>query len=136
MSTGLLLKIMLPHTIFLEEEGVESVQVETAAGSHGFLPQRLDCTAPLPPGLITYIKAGEEHYVAVDKGILVKAGNMIAVAVRNAMAGSDLGALHKRIDEQFRKLDELEQESRRTLSYLESGFVRNFERLIVDSDNE
>ncbi|HRE50709.1 MAG TPA: F0F1 ATP synthase subunit epsilon [Flavitalea sp.] len=133
MTEELRLKILLPHSIFLEEEGITNVQVETTAGSYGFFPQRLDCVASIPPGVLTYITtAGKEYYVAVDRGLLVKAGKTISLAVRNAIGGTDLGELHKSINEKFRKLDDLEQESRRVMSYLETGFVRNFEKLVTD----
>ncbi|HRP57285.1 F0F1 ATP synthase subunit epsilon [Agriterribacter sp.] len=133
MADELQLKILLPHAIFLEKGGVVNVQVETTAGAYGFLPQRLDCMASVAPGLLTYITAdGKEYHVAVDRGLLVKAGKTISLVVRNAIGGSDLGELHKSINEKFRKLDDLEQESRRVMSYLETGFIRNFEKLATD----
>ncbi len=133
MNNDLELKILLPHAIFLQKDGVVNVQVETSAGSYGFLPQRLDCVASIAPGLLTYVTAdGKEYHVAVDRGLLVKAGKIISLTVRNAIGGTDLGELHKSINEKFRKLDDLEQESRRVMSYLETGFVRNFEKLVTD----
>ncbi len=133
MVDELHLKILLPHAIFLETDGVVNVQVETRVGAYGFLPQRLDCVASIAPGLLTYITTDEkEHHIAVDRGLLVKSGKTISVAVRNAIGGTDLGELHKSINEKFRKLDDLEQESRRVMSYLETGFVRNFEKLVSD----
>ncbi len=133
MADALHLKILLPHSIFLEKDGVVNVQVETTAGSYGFLPQRLDCVASIAPGLLTYVTAdGKEYYIAVDRGLLVKSGKTVSLAVRNAIGGTDLGELHKSINERFRKLDDMEQESRRVMSYLETGFVRNFEKLVTD----
>ncbi|GAB3265134.1 F0F1 ATP synthase subunit epsilon [Larkinella harenae] len=131
MENLMQLKILLPHRIFLEQEGIHRVQVETATGSYGFLPQRLDCVATLPPGLLTYAgQDGKDHYVAVDQGVFVKAGQTILVAVRNAIGGTDLGELHKKVNEEFRNLDDDEQEVRRVMSHLETGFVRSFEKLI------
>ena len=102
MTDQLFLRILLPHAIFLEESGVVNVQVETPDGSYGFLPRRLDGTAALNPGLITYVKAdGSEHHIAIDQGVLVKAGNGISIAVRNAVSSTDLGELHKNINEKF-----------------------------------
>ena len=47
----------------------------TLQGSVGFLPHRLDCAAALEPGILTYeSEADGEVYVAVDQGVLVKAG--------------------------------------------------------------
>lgn len=133
MADELHLKILLPHAIFLETDGVVNLQVETTAGAYGFQPQRLDCVAAIAPGVLTYRTTdGKEYYVAVDRGLLVKAGKTVSLTVRNAIGGTDLGELHTSINERFRKMDDLEQESRRVMSYLETGFVRNFEKLVTD----
>lgn len=68
--------------------------METSAGSYGLLPQRLDCVAALVPGILTYKTKNEKvTYVAVDEGVMVKAGADVLVSVRNAVGGADLGKL-------------------------------------------
>jgi len=48
---------------------------------------------------LTYQNEGEgEVYVAVDEGVLVKAGLDVFVSVRDAIAGADLGRLHEAVD--------------------------------------
>lgn len=124
------LRILLPHEIFLDADEISSVQVSTDYGSFGFLPQRLDCVSPLSVGLVTYIDGqNKENFVAIDQGIVTKAGRNVTFAVRNAIAGTDLGELHVKIDEQFRNVDEDEQKVRRVMAQLETGFIRNFEQL-------
>ena len=46
------LKILLPFQVFTEKKGVKRIVAESAGGSFGILPQRLDCTTALVPGNI------------------------------------------------------------------------------------
>jgi F-type H+-transporting ATPase subunit epsilon len=86
------LKILLPYRIFAEIKNVSSIVAETSEGSFGLLPQRLDCVAAIVPSIFTYeTESKSVHYLAVDKGILVKAGSQVMVSVRNAFGGTDLG---------------------------------------------
>ena len=119
------LKVLLPFQVFAEIEGVKRIIAETPQGSFGLLPHRLDCAAVLAPGILTYeTKAGEEVYIAVDEGILVKAGADVLVSVRNAIGGMDLGKLREAVEREFVDLDESEKQVRSVLARLESGFMR------------
>jgi len=69
------LKILLPFDIFTEKTGVSRIVAETHHGSFGILPRRLDCVAALTAGILTYETPSEgEVFLAVDEGVLVKAG--------------------------------------------------------------
>ncbi|MDD5180017.1 MAG: F0F1 ATP synthase subunit epsilon [Gallionellaceae bacterium] len=119
------LKILLPFQVFADIEGVKRIVAETHQGSYGILPQRLDCVAALVPGILTYETAtGGETYVALDEGVLVKAGADVLVSVRNAIGGTDLGKLRAAVEQEFLNLDEREQSVRSVLAKLESGFIR------------
>jgi F-type H+-transporting ATPase subunit epsilon len=121
------LKILLPFQVFAEIDGVKRIVAETPQGSFGLLPNRLDCTAVLEPGILTYeTDTDGEVYVAVDEGILVKAGVDVLVSVRNAIGGMDLGKLREAVEREFVNLDEDEKQVRAVLARLESGFVRRF----------
>ena len=121
------LKILLPYQVYAEIDGVSRIVMETPQGSFGLLPHRLDCVATLEPGILTYeTKAQGEVYVAVDEGILVKAGADVLVSVRNAIGGTDLGMLRDAVARDFVNLDENERQVRAVLARLESGFVRHF----------
>jgi F-type H+-transporting ATPase subunit epsilon len=65
-------------------------------------------------------------YVAVDGGVLVKAGANVLISVRNAIGGLDLGKLREAVEREFVNLDEGEKQVRSVLARLESGFVRRF----------
>ncbi len=121
------LKVLLPFQVHAEINGVKRIVAETTSGSFGILPNRLDCVAVLAPGILTYENdAGEEIYVAVDAGVLVKAGANVLVSVRNAIGGKSLGQLREAVQSEFEQLDEGEKQVRAVLAKLESGFVRRF----------
>lgn len=121
------LKVLLPFAIFTEIEDVMRIVAETPRGSFGLLPRRLDCVAPLTPGILTYETEAEgEVYIAIDEGMLVKAGREVMVSVRNAIGGTELGALRAAVEREFLTLDEREQSVRSVLAKLESGFIRRF----------
>ena len=85
------LKILLPFEIFAQKSGVKRIVAETADGSFGLLPHRLDCVAALAPGILTYETKEEGMvYLAVDEGVLVKTGGDVLVSVRQAIGGTDL----------------------------------------------
>ena len=100
---------------------------QTLQGSVGFLPHRLDCAAALAPGILTY-ETDEDGEVdlAVDEGVLVKAGMDVLVSVRDAIGGTDLDKLHEAVKREFLNLDEQEQKARSVLAKMESGFIHRF----------
>ncbi|MHB8354513.1 MAG: F0F1 ATP synthase subunit epsilon [Burkholderiales bacterium] len=121
------LKILLPFKIFAEITGVLRIVASTREGSYGLLPHRLDCVASLAPGILVYETATEgEVFMAVDEGVLVKAGTDVLVSVRNAIEGTDLGKLRAAVEQEFVNLDEQEERMRSALAKLESGFIRRF----------
>lgn len=121
------LKILLPFRVFADRHDVMRIVAESREGAFGLLPQRLDCVMPLVPGILIYETAADgEVCVAVDEGVLVKAGPDVLVSVRNAIGGTDLGALRAAVDAEFVELDEQERSMRTALAKLESGFVRRF----------
>lgn len=124
------LKILLPFGIFTEQVGVRRIVAETPQGFFGLLPNRLDCVGALVPGILTYETEAEgEVYVAVDHGILVKAGPEVLVSVRKAIGGMELGRLHEAVEQEFLQLDEREKDIRSVLVKLETGFIRQFQKL-------
>jgi F-type H+-transporting ATPase subunit epsilon len=123
------LEILLPDRVFLDTRGVSRIVAETRAGSFGILPRRLDCVAPLSPGILVYEKDGQDEvYLAVDEGILVKTGASVLVSVRNAILGRELARLREAVEREFINLNEQERSLRAALGKMESGLIR---RMIV-----
>jgi F-type H+-transporting ATPase subunit epsilon len=119
------LKVLLPFRVFVESKVVTRLVAETPQGAFGFLPHRLDCVAPLSPGILTYETATDgEVYLAVDEGVLVKTGFNVLISVRNAIGGTELGKLRAAVEQEFLNLDERELSVRSVLAKMESGFIR------------
>ncbi|MCL5128225.1 F0F1 ATP synthase subunit epsilon [Algibacter sp. L4_22] len=124
------LHILLPFKIFLKISGVRRIVVDTNAGSYGFLPNRLDCVAALVPGILIYeTKEGEEHFVAMDEGLLTKREGFVEISVRNAIAGANLGKLRDAVESEFVNLDEEERDVRKAVAKLESEFIHGIKKL-------
>lgn len=123
------LKILLPFKIFVEANNVSYISMETSEGFYGLLPQRLDCVAALVPGIFSYkTEIGGTQYLAVDEGVMVKAGTQVLVSVRNAIGGVDLGKLHESVEKEFMNLNENEKITRSAMAKLESGFMYSLEK--------
>lgn len=124
-ATLMNLKVLLPFQIFAEKTGVSRIVAETHEGSFGLLPHRLDCVAALAAGILIYeTKEEGEAYVAVDEGVLVKAGADVLVSVRNAIAGTNLGQLREAVQREFLHLDEQEKNVRSVLAKMEGDLMR------------
>jgi F-type H+-transporting ATPase subunit epsilon len=104
---------------------VKRIVAQSPQGSFGLLPHRLDCAAALEPGILTYeTEEDGEVDVAIDQGVLVKAGMEVLVSVRNAIGGTDLDDLHEAVNREFLDVDEQEKSVRSVLAKMESGLIR------------
>lgn len=124
------LQILLPYTVFADQDDVTSLVVETAAGAFGLLPNRLDCAAALLPGILSYVsKTRGERLVALDQGLLVKAGGQVRISVRHAFAGADLLHMRERVEHEFLVLDQHERSARQVVAKVEAGLLRQLAEL-------
>lgn len=120
------LKVLLPSEVLLDKD-VTKVVAEAENGSFCLLPRHIDMVAALLPGLLSFTtEDGQEVFLAVDEGILVKCGMEVLVSTRRAVQGPDLGTLQRTIDDQFRVLDEREKMARTVIAKLEADLVRRF----------
>ncbi|NJR52202.1 MAG: F0F1 ATP synthase subunit epsilon [Leptolyngbyaceae cyanobacterium CSU_1_3] len=123
------LKLILPTEILLNQT-VTKVTAEGSNGSFCLLPQHIDLVANLLPGILSFeLETGEEVFLAIDEGILIKQGQQVLVSVRNAVRGDNLETLQQAVQQQFLHLDEREQRARSMLARLETSFVREFMEL-------
>ena len=121
------LKVLLPFEVFADERDVTRIVVETAQGSFGLLPQRLDCVAALVPGILSFETASKgEVFLALDEGVLVKTGPDVLISARRALRGDDLSRLRDTVEQEFLTLDAQEEALRTVMNRLESGFMRRF----------
>lgn len=118
------LDILLPAQRLLRRTDVLRIVAETADGSFGLLPRRRDCVAALAPGIFSFETVVDgEVFVAVDDGVLIKAGADVVVSVRRAMIGADLGTLRAAVEREFRAEDELARQLREAMDKLEIAFL-------------
>ena len=122
------LKILLPAEVLLTEE-VTKVVAEAENGLFCLLPQHVDFTAALVPGVFSYTAQDGEHYLAVDGGTLVKHGSEVLVSTRNAVQGPELGTLKSVVIKQFEEIDEREKKARSAAAKLEVDLLRRFMEL-------
>jgi F-type H+-transporting ATPase subunit epsilon len=122
------LKVVLPMKIFIDRE-VNKVIAEAGNGHFCILPKHIDFIAALVPGILSFEYDGEEEFLAIDEGILVKCSSDVRVSTRRAVRSKDLGTLKQTLEEEFRILDEREKKTRTILAKLELDFARRFLKL-------
>ncbi len=120
------LKVLLPTEIKIQRE-ISKITVEGENGFFCMEPRHVDFTSALVPGILTFTETdGTEQFMAVDEGILVKCGDEVLAAVRNAAIGPDIADLRTVIAEEFKNLDDREKKARSASARLEAGLVRRF----------
>lgn len=123
------LRVLLPTGVLVDQE-VTKVTAEAENGSFCLLPRHIDFVSALVPGLLSFeYGAGEEEFLAVDEGLLIKCGSEVMVSTRNAVRGAPLGQLREAVEKRFRVLDEHEQQARTVLAKLEADLVVRFIRM-------
>ena len=123
------LRLSVPTHVMFEEE-VTKVIAESEAGSFCLLPRHVDIFTGLVPGVLSITQpSGNELFVAVDEGLLVKQGDQVLVSTRQAIRGDNLGELQRTVREVFEALDEREKACQSAIASLEASFVRGFMKL-------
>jgi F-type H+-transporting ATPase subunit epsilon len=119
------LRVYVPSQVF-EVVEVDEVIAESPQGSFALLPRHIDLATALVPGILTYITLeGDERFLAVDEGVLVKQGDEIFVSVRAAAKG-ELGELREAVERMVTDVDEKERSAQTAVARLEASFVRRF----------
>ena len=117
------LKVLLPERVAVEED-VGKVTAEAEDGAFCVLPRHIDFVAALVPGLLGYEDdRGQEAFLAVDRGTLVKCGDEVLVATPRVIGGRPLGELQDAVDAELRQLDDRQRHARTALGKLEADFV-------------
>ena len=118
------LEVFTP-TALLVDIAVAKVVAEGAEGFFALLPRHIDLAAALPPGLFVYVTAaGEERFLGIDEGVLIKRGADVRVSVLDAFESTDLSSLRAQVARRFISLDEHERSARTALARLEAGAIR------------
>jgi len=122
-SSTMHLSIFLPTSHLLEEE-VLKVNGESTSGEFCLKPKHIDFVTALTPGILSYVTTSDrEHFLALDQGILVKQGDQVKIAARNAVSG-ELGSLSQEVDKMLDENGEREKQNRSAVAKLEVGFLK------------
>ena len=125
----MLLKVMTPTQIVVNQETAKVI-AEAENGSFCLLPRHIDFLAALAPGILSFFTPkGQEEFVAVDEGILIKVGREVLVSTRNAVRSEELGKLRQTVAQEFQVKDERERKALAAGARLEANIVRKFMKL-------
>ncbi|OGE25532.1 ATP synthase F1 subunit epsilon [Candidatus Daviesbacteria bacterium RIFCSPHIGHO2_02_FULL_39_12] len=105
------LKIVTPEKQIFDEE-VSQVNVSTADGQLGILPNHVNLMAKLAPGELVIKRGGKEESLAIGTGFLQMAGNTLTVM-------TDLAVEEKDIDE--KAMEEAKKRAEQALEQTLSG---------------
>lgn len=119
------LKVMEPERMILDVQA-DKVVAEGQNGSFCLEPRHVDFVSVLKTGILLYSSGDEEHYVAVDEGVLVKCGRQVLVSVLNAIKGDTLEELEQRILKEFKKTEAMNQASKIALKSMEADLLLRF----------
>ena len=126
------LTVLLPSEMLFERE-VTKVVAEGTRGSFCLLPRHIDYVSSLVPGILAWVDSGDPHgreqFAAVDSGVLVKVGADVTVTITRALVGPELEELRRRVDDEFRVLDDRERAAHTAVAKLEASLVRRFLQL-------
>lgn len=123
------LRVLLPTQV-LVEEAVSKVTAEAENGFFTMLPRHIDFVSALVPGVFTFVTGnGEQRFLAVDEGILVKRGDEVLVSTARAIRGENLEQLRETVESEMRSLGESEKKARSVLARLEANALRRFSQL-------
>ena len=122
----MMLKVVLPTEMLLTVE-VEKIIAEGEEGNYCILPKHVNLFSSLVPGILSFTPCeGDEQYMAVDQGLLVKCDEEVLVSTRHAAIGPALSVLRDTVRNQYLSFDEHERHARSEFAKLEAGFVRKF----------
>ncbi|MGD1944034.1 MAG: F0F1 ATP synthase subunit epsilon [Leptolyngbyaceae cyanobacterium] len=126
------LKLLLPTHVLIDQP-VTKVIAEAENGAFCLLPHHIDFLAALVPGILTLqTPVGDEIFIAIDGGILIKCGPEVLISTRNAFQGSQLQALKREVEQQFYAIDEQERQARTAIARMEASLARQFTALSAE----
>jgi F-type H+-transporting ATPase subunit epsilon len=120
------LRITTPLAVVVDEDGVLALRAEDASGSFGIQAGHADFLTSLAISVVGWKSGdGRRRYCAVRRGVLaVTAGQEIAIATREAVAGTNLATLDETVLSRFREDIETERVERVESTRLQLNAIR------------
>jgi len=123
------LRVLLPERVAVDRPVVK-VTAEAGDGAFCLLPRHVDFVAALVPGLLGFEdEEGNETFLAVDRGVLVKCGEEVLISTPRVIGGRPLGELRQAVREELQTLDERQRRARSAVAKIEADFVRRMVQL-------
>lgn len=119
------LKVMEPECVLVDREA-DKIIAEGTNGSFCLKPRHVDFVSALKTGILMYESGGEEYYIAVDEGILVKVGERVLVSVLNGIMGSDLSKLEQSVRQRFEKTEAMNKAAGIAQKSMEADLLLHF----------
>ncbi|WP_204137951.1 F0F1 ATP synthase subunit epsilon [Halomicronema sp. CCY15110] len=123
MADSFDLSIFLPNRVLLTTRA-QRLGADAENGRFVVRPNHIDFVTALVPSILYYQEPAATHYVAIDRGMLVKRENEVRVSVLQAIQSDDLEHLDHVIEKEFRALDERQKQTQTALTRLEVSFMR------------
>ncbi|WP_372634415.1 F0F1 ATP synthase subunit epsilon [Fodinibius sp.] len=123
--TNMQLKVMEPERVLIDREA-NKIIAEGTNGSFCLKPRHVDFVSSLKTGILMYESGGEEYYIAVDEGILVKVGERVLVSVLNGIMGRDLSKLEQAVRERFEKTEAMNKAAGIAQKSMEADLLLHF----------
>ncbi len=116
-----------------EERDIDNVIKIIADGAGGkfcILPKHIDICRSLEPCVLAYtLSSAETFYTAIDEGLLVKKGDTVQVAVKQAVEGKGFGSLREAVKLKLSTLDDEEKNTRAGIAKIEAEYARRIAEL-------
>lgn len=123
------LQVLVPNQIIVDEP-VQKIIAEAVNGKFCLLPRHIDLVTVLVPGILAFTSVlGQEKFLAVDGGILVKCQREVYLSTLNAVVSNNLETLKQTIEKQFYLLDEQEKLTRSALTQFQAHIIRHFQEI-------
>lgn len=96
------LRITTPLSVVVDDD-IDALRAEDPSGGFGVLPGHAPFLTVLSVSILSWRKAGIEHFCALRGGVMVVgAGSAVDVATREAVVGEDLATLDAEVLARFR----------------------------------
>lgn len=112
---------------------VKKIDFEGLDGFWTLLPKHVDMVNTLAAGIVSYMDDQDKmHYVACNKGVLVKKDKDIRISTPLAILDDNLERLTQTIAVDFKKMEEERKEISSTMAKLEIGLIKGLQSLKIN----
>lgn len=127
------LKVHSPVGMVLDTD-IAQIDMQALDGAITLKPHHVDYVAALPPNIVSFeTMDGATHFMACNRGVVVKQGHTVNMSVQKAILNDDLDTLSKAIAVEFQKDEEERRQVNTAMARLEVGLSRGFMQLKGDN---